>query len=213
MQQAYLAMAAMAQQQGDAALAKAAKTKAEETSAEINSHFYDTANRFYAFSRNNDGSLDHTATIYPAVAWWDGTTALPEAMPMLCRWASSEFSTDWGARDISREHVRFTTPSVITKVQCGLLFTGWVSLAEYRAGKPLAGYASLMQNLNLDLGARSRLRHRVALGRIFPAARQKQFASAMVLGHGDQSAACAVLFGLGLGRRYKRDHRESTSPR
>ena len=37
------------------------------------------------------------------------------------------------------------------------LFTGWVSLAEYRAGRPLAGYTHLMQNADLtwtqDLGA------------------------------------------------------------
>ena len=37
------------------------------------------------------------------------------------------------------------------------LFTGWASVAEYRAGHPLAGYAHLMQNADLttaqDLGA------------------------------------------------------------
>jgi hypothetical protein len=37
------------------------------------------------------------------------------------------------------------------------LFTGWASVAEYRAGRPLAGYAHLMQNADLttaqDLGA------------------------------------------------------------
>jgi len=37
------------------------------------------------------------------------------------------------------------------------LFTGWVSLAEYRAGRPLSGYAHLMQNADLtwaqDLGS------------------------------------------------------------
>ena len=37
------------------------------------------------------------------------------------------------------------------------LFTGWASMAEYRTGRPLAGYAHLMQNLDLtwaqDLGA------------------------------------------------------------
>jgi hypothetical protein len=36
------------------------------------------------------------------------------------------------------------------------LFTGWVALAEYRAGRPLAGYQHLMQNVDLtyaqDLG-------------------------------------------------------------
>src|SRR5581483_5667305 len=37
------------------------------------------------------------------------------------------------------------------------LFTGWASLAEYRAGRTLSGYAHLMQNVDLtwaqDLGS------------------------------------------------------------
>ena len=154
--QAYFAMAYLAEQQGDLALSREATAQAKQTSAEINGHFYDTSEHFYAFSRNNDGSLDHTATIYPAVAWWDGATSLPEATPMLSRWASSEFSTDWGARDIS-ENTSFYDPISYHQGSVWPLFTGWVSLAEYRAGKSLAGYASLMQNLNLtwtqDLGS------------------------------------------------------------
>jgi len=154
-EQAYLAMAELADQMNDPALAREARIKAETTSTEIANHFFDKADDFYAFSRNNDGSLDHTATIYPAVAWWDGAS-LPNAGPMLSRWASSEFSTDWGARDIS-EKTSFYDPISYHQGSVWPLFTGWVSLAEYRAGRPLAGYASLMQNLNLtwaqDLGS------------------------------------------------------------
>ncbi len=154
--QASLAMAQLAQQQGYTALEHEASTKAKEISAEIANHFYDKSNSFYAFSRNDDGSLDNTASIYPAVAWWDGTTALPDATPMLSRWASDEFSTDWGARDIS-EKTSFYDPISYHQGSVWPLFTGWVSLAEYRAHKPLAGYASLMQNLTLtwaqDLGS------------------------------------------------------------
>jgi glycogen debranching enzyme len=153
--QAGLAMAELAEQMGDGALARQASSKAKETSSEIETHFYDRADGFYAFSRNNDGTLDHTATIYPAVAWWE-RAFLPNAEGMLSRWASSEFSTDWGARDIS-ENTAFYDPISYHQGSVWPLFTGWVSLAEYRAGRPLAGYASLMQNLNLtwaqDLGA------------------------------------------------------------
>ncbi len=146
------ALAYLANQMGDAVLSQEAGTKAKQTWDAL-SHFH--ANDFYAFSRNSDGSLDQTATIYPAVAWWDGGS-LPYADPMLGRWASAEFSTDWGARDIS-ERTSFYDPISYHQGSVWPLFTGWVSLAEYRAGKTLAGYASLMQNLNLtwaqDLGS------------------------------------------------------------
>jgi glycogen debranching enzyme len=154
--QAYLALSELAKQQGEAVLAREADAKAREASSEIEKHFYDKQDSFYAFSRNNDGTLDRTASIYPAVAWWDGNTPLTEATPMLSRWASHEFSTDWGTRDIS-EKTSFYDPISYHQGSVWPLFTGWVSLAEYRAGRPLAGYASLMQNLNLtwaqDLGS------------------------------------------------------------
>jgi hypothetical protein len=75
---------------------------------------------------------------------------------MFTRWASGEFSTDWGTRDIS-DATSFYDPISYHQGSVWPLFTGWVSLAEYRAGRPLSGYAHLMQNLNLtwaqDLGS------------------------------------------------------------
>ena len=75
---------------------------------------------------------------------------------MLSRWASSEFSTDWGTRDLSPT-VSFYDPISYHQGTVWPLFTGWVSLAEYRNGHSLAGYAHMMQNANLtwaqDLGA------------------------------------------------------------
>ncbi len=75
---------------------------------------------------------------------------------MFSRWASPEFSADWGTRDISNQ-TSFYDPISYHQGSIWPLFTGWVSLAEYRAGRPLSGYAHLMQNANLtwaqDLGA------------------------------------------------------------
>ncbi len=137
-------------------LASTAKSKAAEIASKIEKEFYAAPDKFYAFSRNADGSLDHTASIYSSVAWWDGTLALKNAGPMLSRWASDEFSADWGTRDIS-ERTAFYDPISYHQGSIWPLFTGWVSLAEYRAGRPLSGYAHLMQNAELtwaqDLGA------------------------------------------------------------
>jgi hypothetical protein len=155
-QQAAQAMSRLADLLGDSTLSSEARRIAEELREKLESEYFDAGSRFYAFSRNADGSLDHTASIYPAVAWWDGTLALRQADPMLARWASSEFSTDWGTRDIS-DRASFYDPISYHQGSVWPLFTGWVSLAEYRAGRALSGYAHLMQNAGLtwaqDLGS------------------------------------------------------------
>ena len=67
---------------------------------------------------------------------------------MLGRWASQEFSTDWGTRDLSPS-VSFYDPISYHQGTVWPLFTGWVSLSEYRNGRSLSGYAHLMQNASL----------------------------------------------------------------
>ena len=155
-QQSADALSRLAALMHDAALSAAAHRKADEIRAKLPAEYYDRGRKFYAFSRNVDGALDDTATIFPAVAWWSGDLALPDADAMLDRWASSEFSTDWGTRDISTR-TPFYDPISYHQGTVWPLFTGWVSLAEYRAGRALAGYQHLMQNAGLtwsqDLGA------------------------------------------------------------
>ena len=155
-QQSSSAMSELAFLMGDKTNAAAAQLKADEIKDKIEVQYYDPSKKFYAFSRNGDSSVDNTASIYPSVAWWDGTLALQHAGPMLTRWASGEFSTDWGTRDISDE-TSFYDPISYHQGTVWPLFTGWVSLAEYRAGRPMSGYAHLMQNAGLtwiqDLGS------------------------------------------------------------
>ncbi len=150
------AMSRLASLMDDSKLAVKAQQKAADIGARIESEYYESAQKFYAFSRNADGSVDHTATIYPSVAWWDGTFGLKQAGAMLTRWASDEFSTDWGTRDLSNR-TSFYDPISYHQGSVWPLFTGWASLAEYRAGRPLSGYAHMMQNLDLtwaqDLGS------------------------------------------------------------
>lgn len=110
----------------------------------------------YAFSHNPDGTIDKTATIYPSIAWWNGHYSLKHADAMFKRWASDEFSTDWGLRDLG-EHEVFYDPISYHQGSVWPLFTGWASIAEYRTGRLLSAYAHLMQNAGLtweqDLGA------------------------------------------------------------
>ena len=135
-----------------------------------------------------------TASIYPSVAWWDGTLALRQAGTMLTRWASSEFSTDWGTRDIS-ERTPFYDPISYHQGSVWPLFTGWVSLAEYRAGRPLSGYAHLMQNAGLtwaqDLGSVTELLSGEFFQPLGRSSAHQTWSSAMVI-----SPALRGLFGL-----------------
>jgi hypothetical protein len=155
-QQASTAFSSIARVTGHSQLAEDAKKRAEHIAQQLEKEYFLPEADFYAFSRNADGTLDTSATIFPAVAAWDGTFNLSRSGGMLTRWASQEFSTDWGTRDLSPS-VSFYDPISYHQGSVWPLFTGWVSLSEYRNGRSLAGYAHLMQNADLtwvqDLGA------------------------------------------------------------
>ncbi len=147
-EQASLAFADLAQTSGHSDLAQSAKQRAVKIGDVIEKEYFLAATGFYAFSHNDDGSTDDTPTIFPSVAWWDGSFKLGHTDPMFTRWASSEFSTDWGTRILS-DRVSFYDPISYHQGTVWPLYTGWASLAEYRAGYVLSGYAHLMQNANL----------------------------------------------------------------
>jgi glycogen debranching enzyme len=154
-EQASFAFADLARQTGHAALADAAKARARRVADTLLKEYFLPAKQDYAFSYNGKDGTDATPTIFPSVAWWDGDFSLPDSDTMVSRWANSHFSTDWGTRDLS-DKVSFYDPISYHQGSVWPLFTGWVSVAEYRTGHPLAGYTHLMQNANLtysqDLG-------------------------------------------------------------
>ena len=148
----------------------------------------------YAFSRNRDGSYDRTPTIFPSVAWWTGRLTLPDAGFTLSRWAAHDFFTDWGLRAVSDSSPVYDAISY-HQGSVWPLFTGWSSLAEYRTGHSLSGYAQLMSSAQLtylqDLGAVTELLsgdYYAPLGR---SSSHQMWSSAMVL-----SPALRGLFGV-----------------
>src|SRR5580700_12019519 len=147
-QQASTAFSNIARATGHAQLADDAQKRAHHIADQVEKEYFLPDANFYAFSRNANGTLDASPTIYPAVAAWDGTFNLSHSSGMLNRWASNEFSTDWGTRDLS-PNVSFYDPISYHQGSVWPLFTGWVSLSEYRNGRSLSGYAHLMQNANL----------------------------------------------------------------
>ena len=147
-QQASTAMAELATATGHADIAQQASARAAKIGKTIEKEYLLPGGGFYAFSRNANGSVDNSPTIFPAVASWDGTYKLEHAQPMFDRWAAPEFSTDWGTRDLSPT-VSFFDPISYHQGTVWPLYTGWVSVSEYRNGRSLSGYAHLMQNADL----------------------------------------------------------------
>ncbi len=145
----------LARAAGHIDLAEQATKRADNIGRTIEKEYYLPTEVSYAFSRNANETVDATATIFPAMASWNGTYTLDHVDEMMSRWGSSDFSTDWGARILSdRESIY--DPISYHQGSVWPLFTGWVSVAAYRAGQGLIGYAQFMQNVNLtwsqDLG-------------------------------------------------------------
>ena len=158
-QQASSAMAYMEGLLKDSSKEDAANNRADKLAKTINAEYWDTQKNCYAFSRNMDGSLDKTSTVYPALAWWDpadGKSVLAQPDGCLSQFAAAALNTDWGLRDVANTEPIYDGMSY-HQGSVWPLFTGWAALAEYRAGQPLAGYQLLMENANLtkaqDLGA------------------------------------------------------------
>jgi len=214
-QQASQAYAKLASPMGKPAEAQAATERATRIAATLEQEYrvpfktFTGANpplegSLYAFSHNAGASanpapgqpalIDKTATIYPAIAYWDGDFALKDPGAMFADWASSEFSTDWGTRDVG-EHEPIYDPISYHQGSVWPLFTGWASLAEYRTGRPLAGYAHLMQNLNMtwtqDLGAVTELLSGAYFQPLGRSTTHQLWSSAMVL-----TPAIRGLFGV-----------------
>jgi glycogen debranching enzyme len=153
-EQASLAFANLAHSTGHSDLESSARTRATKIAHTIEKEYFLPKSNDYAFSWN-DNKPDTTATIFPAVAWWDGDTQLDHKDLMISHWASSDFSTDWGTRPVS-DRTSFYDPISYHQGTVWPLFTGWASVAEYRTGHALSAYDHLMQNVDLtftqDLG-------------------------------------------------------------
>jgi glycogen debranching enzyme len=160
-QQASSAMAKIEALLNNPQASRAAQARAESIAQTIDQQFSNGDKGCYAFSRNKDGSLDRTRTVYPALAWWDpaqtsGKPVLTHDDECLRQFASHALNTDWGLRDVANDEPIYDGMSY-HQGSVWPLFTGWAALAEYRGGQPLAGYQILMENANLtftqDIGA------------------------------------------------------------
>jgi glycogen debranching enzyme len=186
------AIAEMAKLMQDQTLAASATAQSKHIAEVIAT--YRQSDGIYSFSRNSDGTFDPTPTVFPAVGLWSDKKSLPAPEVMLSLWASHHFATDWGVRSVSDTATVFD-PISYHQGSVWPLFTGWASVAQYRAGRPLAGYASLMRNIDLTWAQDPGFVTEVLSGRFFqPLGRSSShqlWSSAMVL-----APAIRGLFGI-----------------
>jgi len=202
------AIADMATFMQDQTLATSAAAQSKHIAEVVAS--YKQSDETYAFSRNPDGSFDQTSTIFPAVALWTNKESLPQPDAMLSLWASHHFATDWGARSVNDTASVFD-PISYHQGSVWPLFTGWVSLAQYRSDRPLAGYAALMRNVDLTWVQDPGFVTEVLSGKFFqPLGRSSShqlWSSAMVL-----SPAIRGLFGINVDALHRTLHLQPHLP-
>ena len=216
-QEIYLAALDLASSQAIEDMAKLMQDQALVTSAVAQSRHiaevvasYRQTDGTYAFSRNSDGTFDQTSTVFPSVALWSDKESLPQPDAMLSIWASHHFATDWGLRSVNDTSSVFD-PISYHQGSVWPLFTGWASLAQYRAVRPLAGYAALMRNVDLTWAQDPGFVTEVLSGRFFqPLGRSSShqlWSSAMVL-----SPAIRGLFGIDVDAPHRNLHLQPNLP-
>lgn len=111
----------------------------------INRDFWNTKG-YYNYGKKGDGSYTDELIILPAIPVYFGVTDSAKASEMVQRYASSDFSADWGVRMIDDGYTSYS-PSAYQSVNVWPLFTGFTALAEYKTERYLQGYSHIMGNL------------------------------------------------------------------
>ncbi len=94
------------------------------------------------------GGLAKEDTVLPAVPMMWGWLQDDRAQRQLDHMIGASMSTDWGARILSNQSQLYD-PLAYHYGSVWPLFTGWLSLAGYRYGRPLVGWQALAANASL----------------------------------------------------------------
>lgn len=114
----------------------------------IENEFWNEKSKFYYQGRYVDGSYHKEPTILTTMPLYFGLTQRAKASEMLDKYASNEFTSDWGVRIVSEKSKLFRPHGYHTG-SVWPLFTGWTSLAEYKMGNTIQGFSHIMNNLNV----------------------------------------------------------------
>ncbi|MBN9418253.1 MAG: amylo-alpha-1,6-glucosidase [Candidatus Eremiobacteraeota bacterium] len=164
-------MKAMAGEMGDTALAQQAQAEIAKVQAASERTYWLEKQGHYAFATFKPrqaqaepgpnrarrqqrldemarGGLAEEDTVLPAVPMMWGWLQDDRAQRQLDHMIGASMSTDWGARILSNQS-RLYDPLAYHYGSVWPLFTGWLSLAGYRYGRPLVGWQALAANASL----------------------------------------------------------------
>lgn len=108
--------------------------------------FWNPRTNFYNFGKLQDGTFNPEKTILPAVGFSLGIADRENAEQCLAEYSTANFTSDWGVRIVGRDNPMFE-PSGYHYGSIWPLFTGWVSLAEFRWGRPTQGYLHALSTM------------------------------------------------------------------
>jgi mannosylglycerate hydrolase MGH1-like protein len=134
--------ARMAEALGDRALADGARAIRARASATLESKLWNAGLGQYAFALLQDGSVNANLTSWPATAMSFAVFDTVHGAEMASRLASSNITTDWGARPLSATSTLFD-PLHYNNGAVWPFVTGFVSLAQYQYHNATAGLFAL----------------------------------------------------------------------
>lgn len=108
--------------------------------------FYDEKSGFYILGIRDSGEKLNYLTVMTAVAVYLDSIDFEESKRQVVPYATNDFSTDWGVRIIGKSSGIYN-PNGYHEGTVWPLFTGWVSLAEFKTGASLSGFSHLFSNL------------------------------------------------------------------
>jgi len=122
---------------GELELADELAYRAAAARASLELSFFDPLEDRYANGRRPDGSLDMAETVMMAVPLALGAVCPERCARWLDRVASEDFTAPWGVRLVPRSDPEYD-PAGYHAGAAWPLYSGWVSLAEFRAGRSAA---------------------------------------------------------------------------
>ncbi len=112
----------------------------------INEDFWNNETQFLSHGKLIDGSYFKEHSIMPAIPMYFNQVDGAKAESMLPVFASDQYTSDWGCRIISKSSKSFNPRGYHTG-SVWPLYTGWISLAEYKNRRPVQGFTHIMNNL------------------------------------------------------------------
>lgn len=142
--------AGMASALGKKEVAQTYRSKAEELRQDYNRVFWSEEKGHLVYGLDRKGNQQDALCIMPAVAILLDVAEARTSVPTLHKIDSREFSTDWGVRMLGRNHEAYN-PRGYHYGSVWPLYTGWVALADFQAGRASQALLHWMHQIPHDL--------------------------------------------------------------